>query len=346
MKKLCIIIAFTMLMASCGKRQPHPRWKAPIKNEVLLKYTPVKQQGNTQLCWLYAMLATIETERLMQGDSVNLSPAYIARNMLHDEALHYYLSLGKDKVKTRGIAPMALQWLEQAGAMPFDSYDGNRDLNDRVVARKLMVLAQTEAARRTGLKHLNTSISDLLDREMGFLPRMVFMLGAQYTPREFAHSVCLPGEYECLTSFSHHPFGERFVLEVPDNTMHHDMLNMPIDSLMATIEHAIRKGHPVCWEGDTSEPGFSFKKGMATLEKDYEKITQYRRQQEFEKFLTTDDHAMELVGLARDSMGRKYFIAKNSWGTSNPYGGLMYLSWNYVKLKTTLVVVAKEALPH
>src|SRR3712207_5660097 len=172
MKKLCIIIAITLFMASCGKKQPHTLQKSPITNDVLLKYTPVKQQGKTQLCWVYAMLATIETERLMQGDSVNLSPAYIARNMLRSEARRYYLSRGKVKIKTRGIAPMALQWLEQAGAMPFDSYDGNRDMNDGVMARKLMVLGQTEGTRKAGLKHLDTSVDNLLDQQMGFLPRM------------------------------------------------------------------------------------------------------------------------------------------------------------------------------
>lgn len=35
---------------------------------------------------MYGMLATIESERLMRGDSVNLSPDYLARLWLSDEA--------------------------------------------------------------------------------------------------------------------------------------------------------------------------------------------------------------------------------------------------------------------
>lgn len=48
---------------------------------------------------------------------------------------------------------------------------------------------------------------------------------------------------------------------------------------------------------------------------------------------------MELCGLAHDRHGRLFFIAKNSWGTNNPYGGFMYLSYNYVRLKTIGIVV-------
>ena len=46
--------------------------------------TPVKNQGKSQLCWAYAMLAAIETEHLRWGDSVNLSPVYIEK-MLEQE---------------------------------------------------------------------------------------------------------------------------------------------------------------------------------------------------------------------------------------------------------------------
>ena len=43
------------------------------------RMTPVKNQGRSQTCWAYAMLAAIETEHIMRGDSVNLSPAYIEK---------------------------------------------------------------------------------------------------------------------------------------------------------------------------------------------------------------------------------------------------------------------------
>lgn len=46
--------------------------------------TPIKNQGKRQICWVYAMLAAIETEHLRKGDSVNLSAAYIYSMMKHE----------------------------------------------------------------------------------------------------------------------------------------------------------------------------------------------------------------------------------------------------------------------
>ena len=34
---------------------------------------------------------------------------------------------------------------------------------------------------------------------------------------------------------------------------------------------------------------------------------------------------------------------KSSWGTANPYGGLMYVSGDYVRLKTIAVFMPRSA---
>jgi bleomycin hydrolase len=68
---------------------------------------------------------------------------------------------------------------------------------------------------------------------------------------------------------------------------------------------------------------------------------QQLRQQHFERLQTTDDHCMALVGLAHDRQGRRFYLAKNSWGRHNRYGGYMYLSADYVRLKTLCIVVKR-----
>ena len=179
----------------------------------------------------------------------------------------------------------------------------------------------------------------LLDKYIGPLPNQVFMLGALYTPLEFAHSVCTDDEYIALTSFTHHPYGQRFPLEVPDNYFHNTFLNVPLDTMMNRIVQSLRSGHPVCWEGDISEPGFLFGNGFAVLKHEDKKVTAERRQASFEAHRTTDDHVMEIVGLAHDQHGRRFFLCKNSWGTANRYHGFMFLSENYVRMKTIAVVL-------
>lgn len=328
------------LVSSCSKPAKKPIRISEFVDEVRLKTTPVKDQGQSELCWMYAMLGTIETEHLMLGDSVNLSEDYLARMYLEEQGRRSYLSECRTPISLRGMASMTLHLLQTYGIEPYDSYHAKNAVNYRVLSRRLQQMSLSVR----NLDEYNEEMDKLLDEQIDFKPRIVFMLGAQYTPLEFAHSVCREGEYVSLTSFSHHPFGESFVLETPDNAMHDDFENVKIDDLMAYIENALQAGHPVCWEGDISEEGFSFEKGTALLEDDGQKIDQERRQIEFERRQTTDDHTMELVGIAHDRQGNKYFIAKNSWGVDNPYDGFMYLSFNYVKLKTIAVFMSRDAM--
>lgn len=179
----------------------------------------------------------------------------------------------------------------------------------------------------------------MLDDVINPVPLHVWMLGAEYTPQQFARSVCRDDEYQALTSFTHMPFYEDVVLDVPDNRYGDKFYNVPIDTMMSRIESALRRGHSVCWEGDITEPGFSFERGVARLGDNRSMASQDERQRSFETFRTTDDHCMELIGIARDRKGDRYFICKNSWGTGNPYGGLMFMSEAYARLKTVAAVV-------
>ena len=322
--------------------------KTSTIGETPIKTTPVKDQGDSDLCWIYAMLATIESERLMIGDSVNLSTDFLARHFLEEQAQRCYLTSnaskkhkdeqGADNITTRGMASMTLRLLQEYGVTHWDAY--HVDVNFDVVARK--VKKTVDANRGKGLKEMNKSLIDMLDENTRPLPRFVFMLGVEYTTQEFALSVCLPDEYVALTSFTHHPFGEPFCLEVADNYYQDEFLNLPLDSLMAHIDRALIAGHPVCWEGDISEPGFSWPKGFATIKDNDRKNEVETRQHAFEQGETTDDHCMELIGISHIK-GQKYYLAKNSWGEDNAFGGLMYLSEDYLRMKTVAVWMTRDA---
>jgi hypothetical protein len=57
--------------------------------------------------------------------------------------------------------------------------------------------------------------------------------GKDYTPKSFAKSLGLNMEdYVSLTSFNHHPFYSKFVLEVQDNWALQSSYNLPIDEFM------------------------------------------------------------------------------------------------------------------
>ena len=330
MKKGIVLCLFPVLLAGCGRR--HEKAYVPAEKftvDLRLPVTPVKDQGTSPLCWVYAMLATIETEHIMQGDSVNLSPDYVARMYLSEQAERRRLLPGRmvrnePPVSLRGMSTMLIDLIQTYGLQHYDAYHREPDMDYNVLCREIS---------RGG------DADRLLDENIGTLPRQVFWLGAGYTPMEFAHSVCTDDEYTALTSFTHHPYGQWFPLEVPDNRFHDTFLNVPLDTMMHRIVRSLREGHPVCWEGDASEPGFLSGQGFAVLQDEGRKVTAMCRQKAFEAHQTTDDHCMEIIGLAHDQHGRRFFLCKNSWGTGNRYRGFMFLSEPYVQMKTIAVVV-------
>ena len=59
---------------------------------------------------------------------------------------------------------------------------------------------------------------------------------------------------------------------------------------------------------------------------------------------TTDDHGMHIVGKAKDQNGKEYYKVKNSWGETNDYKGYLYVTKAYVQLKTTALMLNKNAM--
>lgn len=328
-------VALLFLFVACEQNGEKPREVFTI--DTLNSFTPVKDQGRSEVCWVYAMLAAIETEHIGRGDSVNLSPYYIVRQLLEHDAQRSYFSPKPKRISMRGMGCDLIDAIETYGLAPYDSYRTGENTNIKVLANKISRIA----AMRSGLAQCNERTRAALDAQLGIAPRRIYLYSAQYTPQEFSRSVCAPGEYESLTSFTHHPFYERFALEVPDNRHGSFFLNLPIDSLLSRVVNAVAHSHGVCWEGDISEPQFSFAEGTATLPSG-KSVSQEARQHDFESLRTTDDHCMAIVGLAHNADGQRFFIMKNSWGTANPYGGLMYVSFDYFRMNTIAVFLPKN----
>jgi hypothetical protein len=183
-------------------------------------------------------------------------------------------------------------------------------------------------------------------------------------------------DYVLVTSFTHHPFYEQFVLEVPDNWALQSCYNVPLDEMMKIAEHAVSNGYGVAWASDVSEKGFSFRDGLAIVPEDEstiqvrgrdnaqfnnagaekvssafdapvkeKNITQEMRQEGFDNYQTQDDHGMHFTGLVKDQIGTKYFIVKNSWGKGNDCDGYFYASEAYFKYKTTNIMLHKDGIP-
>ena len=152
-----------------------------------------------------------------------------------------------------------------------------------------------------------------------------------------------------------------FILNIPDNFSNGSFHNLPINELVSVIDHAIKNGYTVEIDCDVSEKTFSSKNGVAVipsnslnnedaLQNIYPEmeVSQEYRQQEFENFKTTDDHLMHITGTVKDQNGNRYYKVKNSWGSDpsrTKFGGYVYFSEAYVKLKTISITLHKDGIP-
>lgn len=54
---------------------------------------------------------------------------------------------------------------------------------------------------------------------------------------------------------------------------------------------------------------------------------------------------MEIVGIATDQDGNRYYKVKNSWDTNQVYGGYIYVSEPFFLAKTIGIYVHRDAVP-
>jgi len=233
-------------------------------------------------------------------------------------------------------------------------------------------------------KRLSTAwfqgLQGILDAYLGKKPENFTYQGKSYTPHSFAQYLGLnPDNYISITSFTHHPFYSPFAVEVPDNWRWALSYNVPMNEMIQIMDYAIDNGYTIAWASDVSETGFT-RNGIAVIPDDTAPenigsdqahwlglstagksqalrlkieegpvkepfITQEMRQAGFDNHETTDDHGMQIYGIAKDQNGNKYYMVKNSWGDAGKYNGLWYVSEAFVKYKTISFVINKNALP-
>lgn len=302
-----------------------------LKTDVLLSYTPVKDQGNMKTCWIYAYLACLETERIEQyGDSLNLSPLWLERALLTQQAMEYYFSQATGAISMRGVGPEAELLINKYGMVPYTNYNTTETLNSNVLERSIANSVGIAVRARNGIDTLPSVIDEILPSLPHSIDRGFYLYSVRYTPRQFSQSLVSGVSFRWITSYTHHPYGETFALEVPDNRQHHEFLNLPLDSLYSLTVSALRSHHPVYWEG-----------GLSDFSRDTEtRITPSliaRRQKAYSQFRVTDDHAMAIIGMAHDAHGTEYLICKNSWGRGVGNDGLYYMPKSQFLMNTIFI---------
>lgn len=220
---------------------------------------------------------------------------------------------------------------------------------------------------------------------LGKAPEKFVYEGKEYTPLSFAKELGINSkDYVNLASWMHHPYscgeniGVGFASESQDNWRWALSYNMELDDFCQVFKDAIKNGYTILWGADVSEEGFS-RQGVGVyndvekvestvssdqvrfvgadspqagpsqpkevLPKPQKVVTPQERQAMYDGKTTTDDHAMQIFGTAKDQWGQEYFMVKNSWGLSaGNYKGIYYVTPEYVRAKTLNILINKNAI--
>lgn len=365
MKRLILIFLFLIFTSTLFSQEEKEIHQFTMLHQV--KTTPVKNQGRSGTCWVFATTSFVETELLRLGfDETDLSEMFTVRYKLFPMAEKYIRYHGTSNFGEGGQAHDLLDVVSKYGFVPESVYSGmnigldvhNHGEMTAVLTGILDGILKKKSGKLTPV--WEDVVESTLDIYLGTPPQKFEYNDKEYTPKSFQEETGFnPNNYIEITSYTDVPFYDKYNLLLPDNWSNSYYYNVPIDELVEIVDHSLKNGYSVCWDGDSGRDHFLRDECYAVIpekEKDKDEkvtepekemvITQEMRQEAFDNFDVTDDHLMHFTGIAENQNGTKFYYTKNSWGTKDrKYDGYWYMSETYVRLKTVAILVHKDAIP-
>lgn len=337
--------------------------------------TPVENQGASGTCWSYSTNSFLESEMIKSGGpAIHLSPIYSARCAYLEKAINYVRMHGGVNWGDGGEPHDVINMYAKYGTLPESVYTGlnygtkTNNFGEMMAVIKSMLDAIIKAPNGGTLTpNWKTAVKSVLDSYLGKVPESFDYNGKTYTPESFAKEIVKlnPDDYMEFISQTNTPYWKKAMMMVPDNWAFQHDWNIPMNDITTIMDYALKHGYTIAWGTDVSEKYFSWKNGIAYVPmqsytdmtpqerstmfngpKSEMTITPELRQKAFDDYQTTDDHGMQITGIAKDQDGKEWYIVKNSWGTHNDYKGYLYVSKDFVKYKTTSFLVNKNGVPN
>lgn len=319
----------------------------------ILPATPVKDQYLSGTCWSFSSTSLLESELLRMGKGENdLSEMFIARYSMRRKIQRHLKEKGTNFFTPGGQFHDAVWVMKNYGMVPEEVYTGkgrgernhNHGDMDTLFSHFVKDLLQRGQTELTPAQE--SAVDSVLDYYYGRVPDAFSYKGRTYTPRSYLEQYLQihPDDYLEITSYSHHPYYTKFVLEDKYNWTGDAYWNVPLADFRAITDAAIDSGYTLGWDGDADDPDFDFNQGLAWLKK-AGPVSQAERQAAFESQTTLLDHMMHITGRTKGP-GPVWYYIKNSWGnSSNSLGGFVYMQEDYFLLRTVAIIVHKQAIP-
>ena len=376
-----IVLTGTRAFAQEPGKNEAPKYEFTVVKENPI--SSIKDQYRSGTCWCFSSLSFLESEimRLKGYDDVDLSEMFVVGKSYHDRAIKYVRLDGHLNFGAGSSFGDVLNVIRDYGIVPQDVMPGLNYGTEKPEHSEMdaALKGYVEAIVKNPNRKLTTAwvngLDGILCAYLGEAPAEFEVNGVTYTPESYRDYLGInPDDYVSITSFTHHPFYTSFPIEVCDNWRWDSSYNLPLDEMMEVMYNAIENGYTIAWGSDVSEKGFT-RDGIGIIPdmdpapaagSDQEKwvgkeeakpeeeaagpveekhITQEMRQDGFDRKTTTDDHGMQIYGIAKDQNGTPFFMVKNSWGDAGQYDGIWYVSDSFVRYKTINIVVHKDAVP-
>ena len=182
--------------------------------------TPVKNQNRSGTCWDYATIGFIEAELLRTtGKVYDLSEMFVANKDYVDCAEYHVRMHGSSRFSEGGSADDVFEVIDRHGICPEEAMARPGSMIGDTLANFTEFFATLQPYVESIAKGNSTKLVGLqgiLDAYLGTCPEKFTFEGKQYTPKSFAQMLGIDKRnYVSITSFTHHPFYEQFVIEAP-----------------------------------------------------------------------------------------------------------------------------------
>ena len=383
MKKTSIIISFMMLsLASYGQKNASPYVFEDVKINETTHAKNQARSGTCWSFGTMAMIESDIIKN--GNGAHDLSEMWIVRHTYLNKIKKYVRLHGNGTLSAGGNAHDLPMVIAEYGLVPEEAYTGLNYSTDSHVHGEIdaILVAYANAIVKNPNKTLSPAwikgVEAILDTYFGVRPDKFTYQGKEYTPKSFAAAMGVSADdYVTITSFTHQPFYRTFAIEIPDNWAWGHSYNIPLDEFKTALTECVENGYTLSWASDVSEKGFAYSKGFAVLPETNIKamdnleqdrwvnvsdadraarmleftevvpeidVTPELRQKWYDDYNTTDDHGMQIYGIAKDKAGNKFYKVKNSWGDTHIYKGHFYASEPFVLGKTMNFMVNKKAL--
>ena len=247
---LLVLVAVLISSSTVFAQKDIDTSKAGYTFEILKKIpaTVVKDQYRSGTCWSFSGLSFFESELLrMKKDTFDLSEMYVVRMVYRDKAEKYVRYHGSHGFGGGGASHDVPYVIKKYGMLPESVYAGlnygekghtHGELDNVTKGYCDAVMKNEKKLTEAWLGGFN----GILDAYLGEIPDKFTYKGKEYTPQSYAKELGIVAEdYIKITSYSHHPFYEKFILEVPDNWANGEVYNVPLNELMESMKISLDK---------------------------------------------------------------------------------------------------------